>query len=65
MDGQQPGYQSYVLRLWQERPHQTWRVMVQVVPAGKWQAFTNLEGLFVYLARQTAVGPEPGQDQSS
>jgi hypothetical protein len=50
-------YQAYVLRLWQEMPHESWRIMVQTIPTEECQSFANLESLFAYLYQMTMTNP--------
>ncbi|MBK8988743.1 MAG: hypothetical protein IPM39_22165 [Chloroflexi bacterium] len=60
------GYQAYVLRLWQEMPHRTWRAVVQPVPNGEWLAFNSLDSLFAYLYQMTANDtPQPTNQPNS
>lgn len=56
MDQTSATYQTYVLRLWREMPHRTWRVTVRTIPHGEERSFTNLEGLFAYLNQVTGSG---------
>ena len=58
MDEPITGYRSFVLRLWQERPYQAWRVGLQAVPGDEWRMFASLEGVFAYLTKITAVAAD-------
>jgi hypothetical protein len=72
MDGEQPNYCSYLLRLWRENDnemlHQVdeapahtasrpiWLASLESSLTGKRQGFANLEDLFAFLRRQTGTG---------
>ena len=48
-DASDAGYQSYLLRLWQERPGGERRVLLQDVLSGESRWFASLEALFAHL----------------
>ncbi|MCI0394146.1 MAG: hypothetical protein L0332_22995 [Chloroflexi bacterium] len=47
-------YQAYLLRLWQEAPHQPWRAYLQHATSGERHVFPDLEALFAFLIQVTA-----------
>jgi hypothetical protein len=47
-------YQSYLLRLWQERPHMLWRASLQDATTNERMAFLDLESLFAYLRQRAS-----------
>ncbi len=65
MDKQTFGYQTYVLRMWREKPHGTWRAMVQLVPNGEWIAFNTLDKLFSFLVQRSTYTGGENQTPSS
>jgi Arc/MetJ-type ribon-helix-helix transcriptional regulator len=57
MTSQRPGYQAYLLRLWQERNGEEthWRASLQDAHSGERRAFGDLEALFEFLRARTEV----------
>ncbi len=55
MREEQPGYHSYLLRIWQvtENHKVGWRASLEQVETGVLQAFPSLEALFTYLEETT------------
>ena len=51
MGAQQPGYRSYLLRLWQVGNAETlsWRTFLEDVPTRQRQNFASLEQQFAFL----------------
>ena len=45
-------YQSYMLRLWQEKEHGEWRASLSNVDTGELRYFPNITKLFAYLCKQ-------------
>ena len=45
-------YQSYMLRLWQEKSHGEWRASLSNVDTGELRYFPNITTLFAYLCKQ-------------
>lgn len=65
--GEQLDYQSYLLRLWRVNGGQeSWQASLESTRAGKRIGFANLDALFSFLRRQTALdlnahlGPDEG-----
>ncbi len=52
---QRPGYQAYLLRLWQVRNGEEthWRASLQNAHTGERQGFASLEALFEFLRTRT------------
>jgi hypothetical protein len=48
-------YQSYLLRLWQERPNMLWRASLQDATTNERMAFLDLESLFAYLRQRAST----------
>jgi hypothetical protein len=53
MDLQKTGYQSYLLRIWQNSPGSERRIMLQDVITNQHWHFVDLERLFEFLQTQT------------
>ena len=45
-------YQSYLVRLWQDSPHATWRASAQCVQTRAIVYFADLDALFTFLSAQ-------------
>jgi hypothetical protein len=60
MGSEQPGYRSYLLRLWQVgRPDApSWRASLEDVRTHERQHFASLEQLFAFLEKQTHCNPD-------
>ena len=53
--GEQLGYQSYLLRLWQvNEGEEVWQASLESPRTGERLGFANLELMFDFLRRQTA-----------
>jgi len=54
---EQPGYQSYLLRLWRtgEAGKPVWRASLKSTHTGKKIGFACLDGLFAFLEEQIAI----------
>jgi hypothetical protein len=54
---EQPGYQSYLLRLWRagEVGKPVWRASLQSTHTGKQVGFASLASLFAFLEEQIAI----------
>ena len=48
-------YRSYLIRLWQERTHHSWRASAQAVQSGDKRYFSDLHELFAFLQAQTVA----------
>jgi len=48
-------YQSFLLRLWQEKPGEAWRASAKEILSGERVHFANLDDLFTYLQTQTQL----------
>ena len=63
--GEQPGYLSYLLRLWRvsdgEQP--TWRASLKSSHTGEQMGFGSLEALFEFLREQACL-PYPGRGET-
>ncbi len=46
-----PYYQSFLLRMWRERPNGVWRVSLENVTSGEKHGFAHLEQLVAFLER--------------
>ena len=60
MGSEQPGYQSYLLRLWQVDAADTpsWRASLEDVRTHQRLNFASLEQLFAFLLGQTGSAPD-------
>ena len=60
MGGEQRGYISYLLRLWQagSGSERVWRASLQSPHTGERRGFPSLEALFAFLRQQTGVAPD-------
>lgn len=60
MADDEPGYLSYLLRLWQTYSdgQLVWRASLESPHTGERQGFADLEQLFVFLAEQTNGQPQ-------
>jgi hypothetical protein len=50
--------QSYLLRLWRDKPAGKWHASLQDVRSGERIGFADLERLFAYLRRLTKDAPD-------
>lgn len=48
-------YRSYLVRLWQDDPRAAWRASAHCIQTREIERFAELDGLFVFLAAQTAL----------
>lgn len=46
-------YQSYLLRLWREKPGESWRAMLESSSSNVRYSFADMEDLFSFLRNQT------------
>lgn len=46
-------YQAYLLRMWQEGEHTSWRVTVQNPHTGEYRSFSSLTALVSFLEQRT------------
>lgn len=54
---QQPaGYESYLVRLWQDSPHSPWRASAQSTQTAELVRFASLQALFSFLEARTSSG---------
>jgi hypothetical protein len=54
--GEQPVYQSYLLRLWRvKEAEEGWRASLESAQTGERRGFASLEALFDYVRSQTRV----------
>lgn len=58
-----PRYRAYLVRLWQDSPHSTWRAAAQSVQSGETVRFADLAQLFAFLQAQTTAEP-PAADSA-
>jgi hypothetical protein len=62
MEGEQPDYLSYLLRLWRvsdgEGP--TWRALLKSSHTGEEVGFGSLEKLFAFIREQAGLPPAAG-----
>lgn len=56
-----PRYRSYVLRLWQERPGDPWRVRLQAAGDDAPQGFANPNTCFDFIRAQLAEEVREGE----
>lgn len=63
MEGEQPDYLSYLLRLWRVSDDEgpTWRALLKSSHTGEEVGFGSLDALFDYL--RSAAGLEPGTNE--
>jgi hypothetical protein len=62
--GEQSDYQSYLLRLWLVNDgEEGWRASLESPHAGGRRGFADLEALFSFLRRQTALRPDAHLNQ--
>lgn len=65
----QTRYCAYLVRFWQDNPHDGWRASAQSVQRGETVRFADLEQLFAFLRAQTAGQPaqeaQHSQDESA
>lgn len=80
MDGEQPNYFSYLLRLWRENNgemiHQvdeasdhtesrpTWLASLESSLTGQRQGFASLEDLFVFLRQRAGTATDPESEET-
>jgi hypothetical protein len=58
--GEQPVYQSYLLRLWRvKEAEEGWRASLESAQTGERRGFATLDALFDYVRSQTRVGSSP------
>lgn len=55
MNEPNPNYRSYLLRLWQDHPRAMWRASAQCVQTNEITHFADLDNLFTFLWKQTAI----------
>jgi len=62
MGSEQPGYRSYLLRLWQVGTADvpSWRASLESAQTGERRGFADLESLFAFLEQQTRSNSEQG-----
>jgi hypothetical protein len=67
MSSEQPDYLSYLLRLWREdgKEPTNWRASLESALTGKRHVFPGLTELFTFLQRQTVVGHDANEDEST
>jgi len=46
-------YQSYLLRLWREKPGESWRAMLESSSGNVRYSFADMDSLFSFLKNQT------------
>jgi hypothetical protein len=58
MADDQPGYQSYLLRLWRttSQGRSTWHASLELPHTGERRGFASLEQLYAFLEQQTQAG---------
>lgn len=61
MEGEQPDYLSYLLRLWRvsDGEGSTWRALLKSSHTGQQVGFGNLEELFAFIREQAGIPPPP------
>jgi hypothetical protein len=66
MSNKQPGYLSYLLRLWPARVENEtiWRASLQSALSGQRQGFAGLDDLFDFLRQQTGVSTDQARVRS-
>jgi hypothetical protein len=52
-------YQSYLLRLWRDSPHQPWRASLHSSATGAIHQFAEIAHLYAFLQARTGEGGEP------
>ena len=63
---QQPGYLSYLLRLWRmEGSTDAWRGSVESPQTGERLGFGSMDELFAFLCEQTGTMPDAEEAKSS
>ena len=67
MTSEQPDYLSYLLRLWREdgKGSTDWRASLESALTGKRYVFPSLMKLFAFLQRQTGMGCDTDEDEST
>lgn len=58
-------YQSFLLRLWQERPNMLWRASLKDATTDERIGFLDLESLFAYLRQRARVSEESDETETS
>jgi hypothetical protein len=60
MGAEQPGYRSYLLRLWQvsTADPSSWRMSLEEVRTHQRRNFASLEQLFAFLIEETSDAPD-------
>lgn len=53
-------YRAYLVRLWQEGPDVPWRALTRDAETAEERRFATIEGLFLFLHRQTEGATENG-----
>lgn len=53
-------YRAYLVRLWQENPDVPWRALTRDAETHEERRFATVEGLFLFLHRQTEGATESG-----
>ena len=51
-----PGYSAYLLRLWQDKPGGTWRIMLKDARNGQQYGFADLDYLSFFLQNRMVPG---------
>ena len=51
-------YQSYLLRIWQERVYGTWRASLTDIATRECHAFSNINTLYTFLHEKTMSGAD-------
>jgi len=61
MADEQPGYRSYLLRLWRttSQGRSTWHASLELPHTGERRGFASLEQLCAFLEQQTQEGDPP------
>ena len=57
-----PMYRSFLLRLWRESEHGTWRASLESVTTGERQGFPDLPSLLAYLQDECQAVADYHQD---
>jgi len=66
MSKEQPGYLSYLLRLWPARieSETVWRASLDGALSGQRQGFASLDDLFDFLRQQTGMSSDQARARS-
>jgi hypothetical protein len=54
----EPGYNAYLLRVWQDKPGGAWRIMLQDARNGRRYGFADVSYLSFFLQAQMDLGQE-------